>query len=188
MLLPSPAALSRVALRDGSLDLSLSAFLLVAGAFAGLGSLRATGTYAAWMVALVAFGLLRRRVFLPRAGHVRLRVWRMVAPLLVVGFALTLGGLLSAGFHGGPVPPGSVWDRTPSELFLGCTGLAAFAGWASLGLRRLGGYGVCVLAGLLAHLKGVPAAPVLLGLALVPLAAGAGLMLRFLQEPRHAEA
>lgn len=188
MPLPSTTVLSRAAFRDGSLDLSLATFFLVSGAVSGFGSLRAAGSYGAWVLALLVFGFLRRGVFLPRAGHVRLRVWRMVAPLLAVGFALTLGGLVSAGLHGGPVPPGTAWDRTASELLMGSAGLATFVGWASLGLRRLGVYGACALVALLVHVKGVAAAPVLLGLALVPLATGAGLLSRFLQEPRHVEA
>lgn len=188
MNLPTPASLSRAAFRDGSLDLSIAVYSLLTGAslsFASHGLLR---WFPGWVLALLVFTALRRRVFLPRAGHVRLREWRMVAPLLAVGFALTLGGIVSTIVHGGPVPPGSVWDRRPSELMLGCAVIAFLTAWVSLGLRRMVVYGGCALGLLVAHVKGLPATPALLALGLPPLVVGMGLLRRFLQEPVHGEA
>jgi len=181
----TPASLSRAAFRDGSLDLSMAVYGLAYWAF-GLACLRKG--FAALSMAFLVFAIVRHLVFLPRAGHVRLQAWRLVVPLMVVACALIAVSAVSTVFHGGPVPPGSAWDRMPSELMLGCAVLAFLTAWVTLGLRRMAAYGGCALGLLLAHIKGLPATWALLTLALLPLMMGLGLLRRFLKEPLHVEA
>ena len=188
MTIASPASLCRAIFRDGALDLALALYLLLNGGFAFVARTSFLTLTISWLTASILFSQLRRRVFIPRAGYVRLREWRLYLPILVLSLLLGFGSLVGVFWEGGPVRPGSLLDRSTVEVFHGALILVLLGTALTLKLRRFLVYTVCALGALLALSRGLHPGIAMSLIALPVLGAGITLMVRFMKEPHHVEA